>query len=583
MTFALHGIPVSKGIAIGKAVLISRAALEVSHYLIEAGKEELEAQKLINAFEQVRLELEQLRYGLPKDAPGEMAAFLDVHGMILADPALAEKPLKLIRSQRLNAAWALTTELNDLLEQFSEIEDTYLKERANDIRQVAERVLKALKSGEKESTEDPELALFGEVDVDAIIVAHDIAPHDMLRFKDRALTGFVTDLGGKTSHTAIVARSMEIPAVVGVRHASEMIRHGDWLILDGEHGVVIVAPDEQLLSEYRSLRAQALEDTRQLQQLKYAKTRTLDGVDISLFANIELPEDATQAVEVGAVGVGLFRSEFLFMDRNQALPDEEKQYQEYRRVVDLMHGLPVNIRTIDVGADKALGAGTDLSQTGTSPLGLRAIRWSLTEPEIFLTQLRAILRASAHGQARIMIPMLAHAKEIDETLRLIEKAKQQLHQRGKAFNPNIQVGAMIEIPAAALVLPLFIKRFDFLSIGTNDLIQYTLAIDRADHAVAHLYDPLHPAILYLLSNIISQAKRANVPISVCGEMAGDPALTKLLLALGLTDFSMHFSQLLLVKQEILQADVGQLQAHIPQLLEAVEPEAQAKALEFLLA
>ena len=583
MTFALHGIPVSKGIAIGKAVLISRAALEVSHYLIEAGKEELEAQKLINAFEQVRVELEQLRYGLPKDAPGEMAAFLDVHGMILADPALAEKPLKLIRSQRLNAAWALTTELNDLLEQFSEIEDTYLKERANDIRQVAERVLKALKSGEKESTEDPELALFGEVDVDAIIVAHDIAPHDMLRFKDRALTGFVTDLGGKTSHTAIVARSMEIPAVVGVRHASEMIRHGDWLILDGEHGVVIVAPDEQLLSEYRSLRAQALEDTRQLQQLKHSKTRTLDGVDISLFANIELPEDATQAVEVGAVGVGLFRSEFLFMDRNQALPDEEKQYQEYRRVVDLMHGLPVNIRTIDVGADKALGAGTDLSQTGTSPLGLRAIRWSLTEPEIFLTQLRAILRASAHGQARIMIPMLAHAKEIDETLRLIEKAKQQLHQRGKAFNPNIQVGAMIEIPAAALVLPLFIKRFDFLSIGTNDLIQYTLAIDRADHAVAHLYDPLHPAILYLLSNIISQAKHANVPISVCGEMAGDPALTKLLLALGLTDFSMHFSQLLLVKREILQADVGQLQAHIPQLLEAVEPEAQAKALEFLLA
>jgi len=583
MTFALHGIPVSKGIAIGKAVLISRAALEVSHYLIEAGKEELEAQKLINAFEQVRLELEQLRYGLPKDAPGEMAAFLDVHGMILADPALAEKPLKLIRGQRLNAAWALTTELNDLLEQFSEIEDIYLKERANDIRQVAERVLKALKSGEKESTEDPELALFGEVDVDAIIVAHDIAPHDMLRFKDRALTGFVTDLGGKTSHTAIVARSMEIPAVVGVRHASEMIRHGDWLILDGEHGVVIVAPDEQLLSEYRSLRAQALEDTRQLQQLKHSKTRTLDGVDISLFANIELPEDATQAVEVGAVGVGLFRSEFLFMDRNQALPDEEKQYQEYRRVVELMHGLPVNIRTIDVGADKALGAGTDLSQTGTSPLGLRAIRWSLTEPEIFLTQLRAILRASAHGQARIMIPMLAHAKEIDETLRLIEKAKQQLHQRGKAFNPNIQVGAMIEIPAAALVLPLFIKRFDFLSIGTNDLIQYTLAIDRADHAVAHLYDPLHPAILYLLSNIISQAKRANVPISVCGEMAGDPALTKLLLALGLTDFSMHFSQLLLVKREILQADVGQLQAHIPQLLEAVEPEAQAKALEFLLA
>ena len=582
MTFALHGISVSKGIAIGKAVLISRAALEVSHYLIEAGKEEAEAQKLLDAFDQVRLELDQLRQGLPKDAPQEMAAFLDVHGMILADPALAEKPIKLIRSQRLNAAWALTTELNDLLEQFADIEDAYLKERANDIRQVAERVIKALNAQKKDPLNDSDFLPTSDIGVDSIIVAHDIAPHDMLRFKEHAFTGFVTDLGGKTSHTAIVARSMEIPAVVGVRHASEMIRHGDWLVLDGERGVVVVAPDEQLLAEYRKLQTQVLKEARKLQQLKHAKTETADRVEIELFANIELPEDAIQALKLGAVGVGLFRSEFLFMDRKQALPDEEQQYQEYRRVVDLMHGLPVNIRTIDVGADKALGGGGDISQTGISPLGLRAIRWSLTEPEIFLTQLRAILRASAHGQARIMIPMLAHAKEIDETFRLIEKAKQQLHQRGKAFNPNIQVGAMIEIPAAALVLPLFINRFDFLSIGTNDLIQYTLAIDRADHAVAHLYDPLHPAILSLLANIIDQAKRANVPIAVCGEMAGDPTLTKLLLAMGLTDFSMHFSQLLLVKREILKANVGLLKARVARVLRAYEPVEQAKALERLL-
>ena len=580
MTFALHGIAVSKGIAIGKAVLISRAALEVSHYLVEPGKEEVEAKKLLDAFDQVRLELDQLRQGLPKDAPQEMAAFLDVHGMILADPALAEKPLKLIRTQRLNAAWALTTELNDLLEQFAEIEDPYLKERANDIRQVAERVIKALNS-QKDNLET-EFLPSSDADIESIIVAHDIAPHDMLRFKDHAFTGFVTDLGGKTSHTAIVARSMEIPAVVGVRHASEMIRHGDWLILDGEQGVVVVSPDEQLLTEYRKLQSQAAKEARKLQQLKHAKTETEDRVDIELFANIELPEDAVQAVKLGAVGVGLFRSEFLFMDRKQALPDEEQQYQEYRRAVDLMHGLPVNIRTIDVGADKALGVGgSEVSQTGTSPLGLRAIRWSLTEPEIFLTQLRAILRASAHGQARIMIPMLAHAKEIDETFRLIEKAKQQLLQRGQSFNPNIQVGAMIEIPAAALVLPLFIDRFDFLSIGTNDLIQYTLAIDRADHAVAHLYDPLHPAILNLIAGIIDQAKRAGVPVAVCGEMAGDPSLTKLLLAMGLTDFSMHFSQLLLVKREILQANVGILKARFPRVLKAYEPEAQAKALERL--
>lgn len=580
MTFALHGIPVSKGIAIGKAVLISRAALEVSHYLIEPGKEETEAKKLLDAFDQVRLELEQLRQGLPKDAPQEMAAFLDVHGMILADPALAKKPLHLIRTQRLNAAWALTTELNDLLEQFADIEDPYLKERANDIRQVAERVIKAINS--QKDTLETEFLPSSDADIESIIVAHDIAPHDMLRFKDHTFTGFVTDLGGKTSHTAIVARSMEIPAVVGVRHASEMIRHGDWLILDGEQGAVIVAPDEQLLAEYRKLQTQAAKDARKLQQLKHAKTETLDRVDIELFANIEMPEDAVQAVKLGAVGVGLFRSEFLFMDRKQAMPDEERQYQEYRRVVDLMHGLPVNIRTIDVGADKALGmSGAEVSQTGTSPLGLRAIRWSLTEPEIFLTQLRAILRASAHGQVRIMIPMLAHAKEIDETFRLIEKAKQHLQQRGQLFNPNIQVGAMIEIPAAALVLPLFIDHFDFLSIGTNDLIQYTLAIDRADHAVAHLYDPLHPAILNLIANIIDQAKRAGVPVAVCGEMAGDPSLTKLLLAMGLTDFSMHFSQLLLVKREILNANVGILKARFPRVLKAYEPAAQAKALERL--
>ena len=584
MTFALHGIPVSKGIAIGKAVLISRAALEVSHYLVEAGKEEAEVQKLLDAFDQVRQELNQLRQGLPKDAPQEMAAFLDVHGMILADPALAQKPMKLIRSQRMNAAWALTTELNDLLEQFSEIEDAYLKERANDIRQVAERVIKALNAQKKDSLDSADIMSPGDLGVDSIIVAHDIAPHDMLRFKESAFTGFVTDLGGKTSHTAIVARSMEIPAVVGIRHASEMIRHGDWLVLDGEQGVVVVAPDEKLLEEYRKLQTQGLKEARKLKQLKHSKTETADRVGIELFANIELPEDAVQALKLGAVGVGLFRSEFLFMDRKQALPDEEQQFLEYRRVVDLMHGLPVNIRTIDVGADKALGGGgSDVSQTGTSPLGLRAIRWSLTEPEIFLTQLRAILRASAYGQARIMIPMLAHAKEIDETFRLIEKAKQQLHQRGQAFNPNIQVGAMIEIPAAALVLPLFINRFDFLSIGTNDLIQYTLAIDRADHAVAHLYDPLHPAILHLIANIIEQAKRANVPIAVCGEMAGDPSVTRLLLGMGLTDFSMHFSQLLLVKREILKANVGLLKSRVPRVLKAYEPEDQAKALERLMA
>jgi phosphoenolpyruvate-protein phosphotransferase (PTS system enzyme I) len=580
MSFALHGVSVSKGIAIGKAVLISRAALEVSHYLVEPGTEELEANKLLQAFEQVSNELSALKTTLPKDAPQEMAAFLDVHQMILSDPTLAQKPLELIRQKRLNAAWALTTELNDLLEQFSEIEDPYLKERGNDIRQVAERVIKAIHSQNRQTVIGGEGLISGDFDDGTIVVAHDIAPHDMLRFKENDLSGFVTDLGGKTSHTAIVARSLEIPALVGIRHASDIIEHGDWLIIDGNAGIVIVAPDEALLSEYRTLQSEQYRKTQKLQELKYSPTKTKDGVDIELFANIELPEDTRHAIELGSVGIGLFRSEFLFMNQQYGLPDEEKQYQEYTRAVEAMFGLPVNIRTIDIGSDKSV-SGTETGSTGTSPLGLRAIRWSLSEPEIFLTQLRAILRASAHGKVRLLLPMLAHAQEIYESLRLIDKAKQQLRERGQAFNPNIEVGAMIEVPAAALMMPLFVKHFDYLSIGTNDLIQYTLAIDRADHAVAHLYDPLNPAVLNLIASVIRQAQKANVPIAVCGEMAGDPALTKLLLAMGLTDFSMHFSQLLLVKREILQADTRKLKKHIDELLASFDPVEQSEILNRL--
>ncbi|MEN9821363.1 MAG: hypothetical protein RL176_1266 [Pseudomonadota bacterium] len=560
--------------------LISRAALEVSHYLVEPGTEELEANKLLQAFEQVSNELSALKTTLPKDAPQEMAAFLDVHQMILSDPTLAQKPLELIRQKRLNAAWALTTELNDLLEQFSEIEDPYLKERGNDIRQVAERVIKAIHSQNRQTVIGGEGLISGDFDDGTIVVAHDIAPHDMLRFKENDLSGFVTDLGGKTSHTAIVARSLEIPALVGIRHASDIIEHGDWLIIDGNAGIVIVAPDEALLSEYRTLQSEQYRKTQKLQELKYSPTKTKDGVDIELFANIELPEDTRHAIELGSVGIGLFRSEFLFMNQQYGLPDEEKQYQEYTRAVEAMFGLPVNIRTIDIGSDKSV-SGAETGSTGTSPLGLRAIRWSLSEPEIFLTQLRAILRASAHGKVRLLLPMLAHAQEIYESLRLIDKAKQQLRERGQAFNPNIEVGAMIEVPAAALMMPLFVKHFDYLSIGTNDLIQYTLAIDRADHAVAHLYDPLNPAVLNLIASVIRQAQKANVPIAVCGEMAGDPALTKLLLAMGLTDFSMHFSQLLLVKREILQADTRKLKKHIDELLASFDPVEQSEILNRL--
>jgi phosphoenolpyruvate-protein phosphotransferase (PTS system enzyme I) len=574
LSFTLHGIPVTNGIAIGRALRIAPSAMDVNHYLISEGSEQSEQKRLLGAFQVVRQELKTLRAGLPEAAPEEMAAFLDVHGMILADPTLTERPLELIQKKRYNAEWALATQLENVLEQFAEIEDAYLRERAADIRQVVERVMKVLHLGEDHQTigafyktvsENRELS-------EVIVVAHDISPPDMLRFKELTFGGFVTDLGGKTSHTAIVARSLDIPAAVGVRSASELIRQDDWLIIDGDRGIVIVDPSPFILEEYRHLQAARKLEKKKLLRLKHTPTVTVDGQHIDLMANVEMPEDAVMALDSGAVGIGLFRSEFLFMNRQGQMPDEDEQFWAYRKTAEAMKGLPVSIRTIDIGADKPLDAKDNGGANYLSPLGLRAIRWSLSEPEMFLIQIRAILRASAFGKIKILIPMLAHAQEIDQTLELIQTAKNQLEAEDISFDPGIQVGAMIEIPAAALSLPLFIRRLDFLSIGTNDLIQYTLAIDRADNAVAHLYDPLHPAVLRLIAGIIRDAKSAQMPVSVCGEMAGDASMTRVLLGMGLTDFSLHSMQLLSVKQEILRSDTKQLKLTVDDLLAAIEPE-----------
>ena len=574
LSFTLHGIPVTNGIAIGRALRIAPSVMDVKHYLISEGSEQAEQKRLLDAFQVVRQELKTLRAGLPEAAPEEMAAFLDVHGMILADPTLTERPLELIQKKRYNAEWALATQLENVLEQFAEIEDAYLRERAADIRQVVERVMKVLHLGEDHQTigafyktvaENRELS-------EVIVVAHDISPPDMLRFKELAFGGFVTDLGGKTSHTAIVARSLDIPAAVGVRSASELIRQDDWLIIDGDRGIVIVDPSPFILEEYRHLQSARLLEKKKLLRLKHTPTVTVDGLHIDLMANVEMPDDAPMALDSGAVGIGLFRSEFLFMNRQGQMPDEEEQFWAYRKTAEAMKGLPVSIRTIDIGADKPLDAKDNGGPNYLSPLGLRAIRWSLSEPEMFLIQIRAILRASVFGKIKILIPMLAHAQEIDQTLELIQTAKNQLEAESISFDPGIQVGAMIEIPAAALSLPLFIRRLDFLSIGTNDLIQYTLAIDRADNAVAHLYDPLHPAVLRLIAGIIRDAKNAQMPVSVCGEMAGDASMTRVLLGMGLTDFSLHFKQLLSVKQEILRSDTKQLKSAVEALLAAIEPE-----------
>jgi len=415
-----------------------------------------------------------------------------------------------------------------------------------------------------------DLLLDDTVDVPLVLIAHDLSPADMLQFKQSVFAGFITDVGGKTSHTAIVARSMDIPAVVGARTCSQLVRQDDWVIIDGDVGVVIVDPSPIILAEYGFKQRQGELERGRLQRLLHTPAVTMDGERVQLLANIEMPEDAQGALKAGALGVGLFRSEFLFMGRQGRLPDEEEQYQAYKRAVEGMNGLPVTIRTVDVGADKPLDASLRDDAHLNPALGLRAIRWSLADPAMFLTQLRAILRAAAHGQVHLLVPMLAHAREIRQTLAHIDHARATLDNRGIPYGP-IKLGAMIEIPAAALSLQLFLKYFDFLSIGTNDLIQYTLAIDRADESVAHLYDPLHPAVLKLVADTIAECRAQGKDVSVCGEMAGDVTLTRLLLGLGLRSFSMHPAQILAVKQEILRADTSKLVAWAQKVRTAEDP------------
>ncbi len=580
MSFMLHGIPISSGIAIGRAYLIAATALEVDHYFIDPDQLEAEVARFCAAQDAAQRELEILCAELPPDAPSEMSAFVNLHTLILRDAMLAEATVDLIRTRHYNAEWALIEQLERLGRHFDEIEDEYLRERKADVEQVVERVLKALAGSSFAVAAIADKAASTADHGEMIIVAHDIAPADMLQFKTQAFHGFVTDLGGRTSHTAIMARSLGIPAAIGVQQASSLIRQDDLIIVDGERGVVIVDPPPIVLEEYIYRQSEKTLEQRKLQRLKFSPTQTLDGTPIGLYANIELPEDAGAALAAGVVGIGLFRTEFLYMHSQHALPDEEEQFDAYRRVIEAMKGLPVTIRTIDVGADKSLDM-REVEDMVNPALGLRAIRWSLSEPQMFLTQLRAILRASAFGPVKLLIPMLAHAQEIAQTLDLLAQAKGQCDDAGLVYSSELKLGAMIEIPAAALAIGLFLKHFDFLSIGTNDLIQYTLAIDRSDSAVAHLYDPLHPAVLHLIAHTLRQAKQAGVSVSVCGEMAGDPVFTRLLLGMGLTEFSTHPSQLLVVKQEILRAHLPTLEIAVQEVLAAYEPAELQAALRRL--
>ncbi len=568
MSFTIHGLGVSGGIAIGHAHLITGASLEVDHYQIPEEFIAREVKRFEKAVKLVRTELNNLEKEIQTthkgEASGEMAAFVTVHRMMLDDPSLSETPRDVIRRESCNAEWALKLQLDELLAQFAEVQDEYLRERKTDVRQVAERIVAAL-SGQ--ISDVPEK--LRERAEDTILVAHDLSPADVILFKDHQVAAFVTDVGGSTSHTAILARSLAIPAIVALHTARELVREDEVIIVDGTQGVVIVDPDEMVLAEYRLKQNQWKLERQKLSRIKTATAETLDGTVVELFANIELPSDLDAVKQSGASGIGLFRTEFLFMNRKGS-PTEEEQFEAYKTVAEGMRGKPVVIRTLDIGADKSI-SGPD-QPSAHSALGLRAIRYCLSEPQLFNTQLRAILRASKFGDVRLLIPMLVSVNELKQTIAALDVAKEQLRAEGKKFNDKIQVGGMIEIPAAAIALPMFLRTLDFLSIGTNDLIQYTLAIDRTDDTVAHLYDPLHPAVLLLISSVIRQANAAGVPVTVCGEMAGDVELTRLLLGFGLREFSMHPANLLTVKQRVLMSNLPDIEPAAAKILKADDPD-----------
>ena len=574
MTFAIHGLPVSQGIAIGHVHLISHALLEVNHYHVAPRHLPDELNRLADAVASVQGELLGLKAAATSgQSHSEVGAFVDLQLMMLADPLLIDTARNLIETRRCNAEWALVQQMEHLVEQFRQIEDPYLRERQADVVQVVERLVKVLLG------HPGHLPPRRRDGLGSIVVAHDLSPADTIGFRDHNIAGFVTDVGGPTSHTAIVARSLKIPAVVGLHHVRDLLEDDELIIVDGTRGVIIVAPDEEIVEEYRLRRSELEIERSKLNRLRDTRATTLDGEEVNLLANIEGPKDLPAVKTANADGIGLYRTEFLFIGRD-TLPDEEEQYEAYRAVVKALPGKSVTIRTFDVGADKALN-GAQAREEPNPALGLRAVRYSLAEPKMFKTQLRALLRASAHGRLQIMVPMLAHAQEVDQCLALIEKAKAELRAEKVKFDEGIRIGGMIEVPAAALSLGMFIRRLAFLSIGTNDLIQYTLAIDRSDEAVAHLYDPLHPAVLKLIAGTISSGARFGLPVSVCGEMAGDPLYTELLLGMGLRNFSMHPGSILEIKQQILRADLGELAPKVQRILKMDEPARIREAVERL--
>jgi phosphotransferase system enzyme I (PtsI) len=581
MAWSVSGIGVGDKLAIGRAWVLAPASLDLPRRSLTAAQVEPEVTRFQAAVGGIAQEFEDLRTALKGEPAAEVRAFLDLQTVVLQDPVLIDETIALIRAEQCNAEWALIRQFEEVANQFDAIDDPYLKERKADVQQLVERILKSMQGVADLSAALAQQGGALEEDLPWILVARDIAPADMLLLRQHQFAGFATDSGSPTSHTAILARSLGLPAVVGLGSLHGLVSQGEEIVLDAAMGVVMGSLDADLRGHYADQQAGQQLVLERLKRLKTIEAKTLDGQRVLLQANLDLPEDAGAALEAGCDGVGLFRSEFLFMNR-AAAPTEDEQTEAYGRVVALMAGRPITIRTLDSGADKTVAALAAGRATPANPaLALRAIRLCLAEPDLFLTQLRAILRASAHGPMRIMIPLVSGPGEMILARRMIQTAMQQLDARGLAYDKQVLVGAMIEVPSAAIAIDSLLAHIDFASLGTNDLIQYTLAIDRTDSEVAHLYEPLHPAVLRLIRDVIRACDKANTPISLCGEMAGEPQLCKLLLGLGLRTFSMHPVELLRVKQEVLRARVQDLSKPVARLLKLPDAKRIRAGLEAL--
>jgi phosphotransferase system enzyme I (PtsI) len=579
MPFSLHGIGVSRGYAIGRTYLLQRNQVEITEYTIPDTIIEDEVRRFLNSLDLARQQLREIRVRVPATAPGDVTAFIDTHLLMLQDATLTEAPIHLIRARKCNAEWALKLQRDSLVQVFEQMDDPYLRTRKDDVEHVVRRVLRILVTEDPAYLNDPDFAELAASRLEGrVIVADDLTPADTILMQHQGVLAFVTEYGGPLSHTAILARSLGIPAVVGARNARAYLGHDEPVIVDGRQGVILVGLDERILRYYRHKQKEERRQQRELGKLKGKPAITRDGVTIALHANIELPEDAAAVRDVAADGIGLYRTEFLFMNRAD-VPDEEEHLASYLHVIKTLEGSPITIRTADLGADKQVDGGRG-GPVGSNPaLGLRAIRMCLKDLAMFRPQLRAILRASAHGPVRMMVPMLCSVQEVFQVLRLVGETKQELRDRGLAFDEKLPVGGMIEIPAAAVCADRFARYLDFLSIGTNDLIQYTLAIDRVDDEVNYLFDPLHPAVLMLVQNTIRAGRKAGIPVSLCGEMAGDARYTRLLLGLGLTEFSMHPTALLEIKKVIQDSHVGELSEAVRRLLRTIDAEKYAEILK----